>query len=133
MAKLTKKELDVLKSISEKQGIIGKKHLENFIWCNTTEAKYEIGDKVVFTRRDQRIYGNPVVDWVGTVVKRTWVTGIEKCISYELEVNYEVNGVIKQTKSHVSESDISKKNNRIKGTNKVSMKNEHEESLSVHF
>lgn len=131
MTRLTKNELSALKSIAEKQGIIGKKHLENFIWCNTTEAKYEIGDKVIFTRRDQRIYGNPLIDWVGTVVKRTWVTGIEKCISYELEVAYEVNGVTKQTKSHVAESDISKKNNRLKGINKVSIKSEHEESLHI--
>jgi hypothetical protein len=131
MTRLTKNEISALKSIAEKQGIIGKKHLENFIWCNTTEAKYEIGDKVVFTRLDQRIYGNPLIDWVGTVVKRTWVTGIEKCISYELEVTYEVNGVTKQTKSYVAESDISKKNNRLKGINKVSIKSEHEESLHI--
>jgi hypothetical protein len=131
MTRLTKNEISALKSIAEKQGIIGKKHLENFIWCNTTEAKYEIGDKVVFTRRDQRIYGNPLIDWVGTVVKRTWVTGTEKCISYELEVTYEVNGVTKQTKSYVAESDISKKNNRLKGINKVSVKSEHEESLHI--
>lgn len=130
MTRLTKQELNTLKSIAEKQGIIGKKHLENFIWCNTTEPKYEVGDKVIFTRRDQRIFGNPVVDWVGTIVKRTWVT-LDKKISYELEVEYEVDGTIKQTKSYVLESDISKKNNRLKGINKVSKKSEHEESLHM--
>ena len=131
MARLTKKELEVLQNIANKQGIIGKKKLEEFIWCNTTDAKYEIGDKVIFTRRDHQIYGNQIVDWVGTVTKRSWITLGSRYISYELEVKYEVDGMIKVTTSHVLESDISGKNNRLRGINKVTKKSKYEESLSI--
>lgn len=131
MARLTKKELEVLQAIAEKQGIVGRKKIEQFIWCNTTDAKYEIGDKVIFTRRDQQIYGNQIVDWVGTVAKRRWVTMNINYIEYELDVEYEVDGVVYKTKSYVAESDISKKNNRSKGINKIVKKSKYEESLSI--
>lgn len=131
MARLTKKELEVLQAIAEKQGIVGRKKIEQFIWCNTTDAKYEIGDKVVFSEYDRKIYGNKIVDWVGTVTKRSWITISSNYISYELEVEYEVDGVLYKTTSYVTESNISKKNNRLKGINKIVKKSKYEDSISI--
>lgn len=131
MARLTKKELDVLKNISEKQGIIGKKHLDKFIWINTTEPKYEKGDKVVFTDYVRKIYGTPMVKWVGTITERTWNTLDERFISYKLTVKYEVDGTIKETTAHIRESHVLKKDNSLADINIVTKRDKYEDSITV--
>ena len=82
---MTKKEIELLKKLLEREDVKGKRCLKEFIWFNTVEPKYKVGDVVKFSNRRVYHYGCNPIEWVGTI------TNICYCrldCSYQYEITY---------------------------------------------
>ena len=91
MKKLTQKEIELLKNLATDRR--GQKRIDEFIWLNTTQAKYKKGQKVLVTDRGHRIYGVEVVDFIGTVkAVRYSANGDEHNINYEIDCKAQKKG-----------------------------------------
>lgn len=88
---LSKKEVNQLKTLLEREDLKAKKWLEDFIWRNTTEAKFKIGDIVKFSDNNRWHYGSKLVGFVGKVIEVEYWTNVMK-IAYTIEYQYQLEG-----------------------------------------
>jgi hypothetical protein len=107
---LNKKELKQLEELLAREDIKAKKWLEDFIWRNTTEAKFKVGDIVKFSERSKYHYGVHPINWVGIVTEveyyRNW--GGKRVIRYTIEYQYKLRGTdeIGTSNTYQMEEDI---------------------------
>ena len=108
---MKKSDIKKIEDIINQDNIIGKVLLKEFLWMNTTELKFKIGDKVLFSDLGHRIYGVVVKDFVGVIKNyRYWYDRkrpSQSIISYEIEflfnnekfTAYQTEDKIKKTKT----------------------------------
>lgn len=104
MEKLTKSEIEQLEKIVNKENLIGRKELDWFVWANTTQPKYKVGDAVKVTERGHKICGEQVIDWNAKITKVLFLK--EKKIYYHTQITYELNGVKKTSNCGHYESEL---------------------------
>ena len=85
---MTKAELNTLQKLMEKEDIKGKKLLDQFIWLNTTEPKYAIGNYYRITDIGHRIYGVPVENKKAKLIEVRNILS-EKQYLYKFELEFE--------------------------------------------
>lgn len=99
---LSNKEVNQLKALLEREDLKAKKWLEDFIWRNTTEAKFKVGDIVKFSETNKFHYGVRPINWVGIVTEveyyRNW--GGKRVIRYTIEYQYKLSGSDKTESSN---------------------------------
>lgn len=116
---LSKKEVNQLKALMEREDLKGKKWIEDFIWRNTTKAKYEIGDIVKFSDYRKYHYGVKPINWVGKIIEVTYHArwGEGRAIRYTIEYQYKIKGTnnIETSTTYINEDEEIMKNpmNRI--------------------
>lgn len=81
---LTKAEINAIKKILDKKTLRGRKRLEDWLWTNTTDPKYKVGDCFEVTDTSRRIYGVRVVKFHAKVVDIRWLMQ-DRVITYTLE------------------------------------------------
>lgn len=131
---LNKKEIEMLQSFLTREDVKGKQWIEDFIWRNTVQAKFKVGDAVTFDARGQYHFGISPRNWTGTIVKiryfAHWDNDV-RAIQYEIEYQYqvEIEGklTICKSKTYQLEKDISKASKVIVHT--LQKKNEHQEYI----
>lgn len=130
---LNKKELKQLEELLAREDIKAKKWLEDFIWRNTTEAKFKVGDVVKFSETNKFHYGVRPINWVGVVTEVTYYRdwNKERVIRYTIEYQYKVSGSdkIETSKSFHSENEISK--NPMNRINVVEKKNKNSDYFTI--
>lgn len=122
---LNKKEVNQLKALLEREDLKAKKWLEDFIWRNTTEAKFKVGDIVKFSETNKFHYGVRPVNWIGVITEVTYYRdwNKERVIRYTIEYQYKISGSdeIETAITFHSENEISK--NPMNRINVVEKKN----------
>lgn len=106
---MTNQELSVLHKLMEKNDTKGKKYLDKFIWLNTTNPKYKIGDCYEITDIGHSICGVPIKDKKGKIVEIINMAR-EKQYLYVFSLEFQTLDDRKvSTKCYVTETYISKK------------------------
>ena len=85
---MTKTELNTLQKLMEKEDTKGKKLLDQFIWLNTTKPKYTIGNYYIITDIGHKIYGVPMQNKKGKLIKIINMSP-EKQYLYKFELEFE--------------------------------------------
>ena len=85
---MTKSELNTLQKLMEKEDIKGKKLLDQFIWLNTSKPKYSIGNYYIITDIGHKIYGVPMQNKKGKLIKIINISS-EKQYLYKFELEFE--------------------------------------------
>ena len=85
---MTKSELNTLQKLMEKEDIKGKKLLDQFIWLNTSKPKYSIGNYYIITDIGHKIYGVPMQNIKGKLIKIINMSP-EKQYLYKFELEFE--------------------------------------------
>ncbi len=70
---MEKKELTILEKLLQDDEVRGKQLLERFIWVNTTQPKYNIGDCYVISDLGHQVYEEPIINKKGRIIN------IESC------------------------------------------------------
>lgn len=105
---MNKSDIKKLQDILAKEDTLGKELLKRVIWLNTTSAKYKVGDFVKFTDLGHRIYGVPVKDFKGKIVKITPHSD-DRLYTYRIEIEVVAGDKNLTTICCVQEKDISGK------------------------
>lgn len=66
---MKKSQIKVFEELLQNNDFKGKKALRHLLWLNTTEPKFKVGDKVIFSDSSQRTYGVPMINFVGYIEK----------------------------------------------------------------
>ncbi len=83
---MTTKQLELLNELMQDENIKGKKSLDWFIFLNTSEPQFKVGDCFYISDPRKRIYGNEIIN-MKAKVKRIYHFRGEKKHLYELAVN----------------------------------------------
>lgn len=130
---LSKKEVNQLKALLEREDLKAKKWLEDFIWRNTTEAKFKVGDIVKFSETNKYHYGTRPINWIGVITEVTYYRdwNKERVIRYTIEYQYKVAGTdeIEKSVTFHSENEISK--NPMNRINVVEKKNKNSDYFTI--
>lgn len=105
---MNKTDIKKLQDILAKEDTLGKKLLERVIWLNTVPAKYQVGDFVKFTDFGHRIYGVPVKDFKGKIVKVT-SNSADRFYTYQVEIEVVAGDKNLTTDCYILERDITGK------------------------
>lgn len=105
---MNKSDIKKLQDILAKEDTLGKKLLERVIWLNTTSSKYKVNDFVKFTDPGHRIYGVPVKDFRGKVVKII-SNSSDKFYTYQVEIEVVSGDKSIITDCYIQEKDIAGK------------------------
>lgn len=85
--KLTRTQLNILNKLVNDLDLKCDRLLRRYIWANTTEPKYKVGDDVVFDDIHTFHFGQRVENFKGTVIKVEFDT-LECKIIYHIEYKF---------------------------------------------
>lgn len=132
---LTKSDLSYLNGLLNADDVKGKKSLRKFIWLNTVQPKFNEGDTIRFTEKASYVYGNKVVNFIGTVEKVfKWYDGSkdgEKKICYGIRFTIEVDGEIESNLYANTEECYCSATDETNLVNHVSKKDKYQQSLNI--
>ena len=105
---LTAAQKKVFETLLADKDFRGKDSLRHLLWLNTSNPKYAVGECYLVTDPGHSIFGQPVRNFRGKIIKvRCWRDTFE--YSYELEgVVRSANGKEVTTKYFIRESEIGK-------------------------
>jgi hypothetical protein len=102
---LNNEQVKVFKELLNSADFKGKNQLAHLLWRNTTEPKFKVGDFVIVTDYNHRIYGYQVINFKAKVVEvKSYITQNEYCYGCEIVCKFND----KETKAMVyqMESDL---------------------------
>lgn len=128
---MKKSELKTLETLLAQEGTKGKKLLERFIWLNTHEPKYKVGEYYKVSDQGHYVFGVPVIDMNGKIVEVRSLSE-EKRYRYKLEL--EVNTTDdKHTVATVWKYEEQLKTKTDNNMNVITAKDKYAESIDVNF
>jgi hypothetical protein len=93
---MKKSDIKKIENIINQDNIKGKILLKEFLWVKTTEPKFKIGDKVLFSDLSRRVYGVVVKDFVGTI--KSWRYWYDRENPNKSFIRYEIEFIFNEEK-----------------------------------
>lgn len=129
---MEKKQISkLLEALLNAEGVKGKKLLERVLWLNTTKAKYNVGDVVIFSSPGSYIYGVPVRSFYGVITKINYFSDCH-IISYSIDCPYTTkDGRSGITYQATKEGNIERKTTKKTYQNLITCKDKYECSMDI--
>lgn len=104
---MTKEQIKVFEELLKDENFIGRDRLKFLLWCNTVKPKFNMGDCFKVSEPRHKVYGHPIRNFKGKVIKiYTNTLSQKEEWFYTLELSIEYNNEIHTTTVCKGESDL---------------------------